>query len=82
MWYFCLVDPSAEDPVRRDPVVAAVRAMLAERDPDVLAAVDVVDRTLIVSALARDPWERVRESEANARYLADLRRCLASTSKG
>jgi hypothetical protein len=74
--------PSSEDPVRSDPVVARVRAMLAARDPDVLAAVDDVDRTLIVSALARDPWERVRESAANARYMAELRRCLATTSKG
>ena len=71
----------ADDPVRSDPVVAAVRAMLAARDPDVLAAVDDVDRTLIVSALARDPWERVRESAANARYMMELRRCLANTSK-
>ena len=49
--------------------------MLAARDPDVLAAVDGVDRTLIVSALARDPWERVRESAANARFVMELRRC-------
>lgn len=73
--------PSDED-VRNDPAVARVRALLAARDPDVLAAVDDVDRTLILSALARDPWERVRESAANARYMAELRACLATSSKG
>ncbi len=43
--------------------------MLAERDPDVLAAVDDVDRTLILSTLRLDPMERVRSSAHNAEAL-------------
>lgn len=72
----------SDDAVRRDPTVVAVRAMLAAQDPELLAAVDEVDRTLIVSALARDPWQRVRESARNARYLDELRRCMTSPSRG
>jgi len=72
----------SNDPVGLDPTVAAVRAMLAERDPELLDAIDDVDRTLIVSGLGRDPWSRVRESVSNASYLSELRRCLATTSKG
>jgi hypothetical protein len=59
-----------DDPVRRDPLVARIRAMLAERDPDVLAAVDDVDRTLIHSTLRLDPLDRVRSSTHNAEVLA------------
>ncbi len=69
-----------EDPIRRDPTVARVRARLAELDPEALAAIDDVDRTLIVAELTKDPWARVRESAANAAYLEGLRACLASAS--
>jgi hypothetical protein len=67
-----------DDPIRQDPTVARVRAML---DPEALAAVDDVDRTLIVAELKKDPWVRVRESAANATYLQELRACLTDSSK-
>jgi hypothetical protein len=69
------------DPVRENPIVARIRAVLAETDPELIDAIDEVDRTLIVSSLARDPWDRVRTCVANANYLTELRQCLASTSK-
>jgi hypothetical protein len=59
-----------DDPVRQDPLVARVRAMLAECDPDVLAAVDDVDRTLILTTLRLDARERVRSSAYQAEVLA------------
>ena len=70
-----------DDPIRCDPTVAKVRAMLAALDPEALAAVDDVDRTLIVAELRKDPWVRVRESAANAAYLQELRACLTGSSK-
>lgn len=57
-----------------------MRARLAELDPEAFAAIDDVDRTLIVAELMKDPWERVRESAANAAYLEGLRACLSSSS--
>ena len=70
-----------DDPIRRDPTVARVRAMLAALDPEALAAVDDVDRTLTVAELKKDPWARVRESAANAAYLQELRACLTASLK-
>lgn len=37
----------------------ALRERLAETDPDLVAAIDDVDRTLPESRLRMDPWERV-----------------------
>ena len=76
-----IVQAALSDPVRENPIVARIRAVLAETDPELIDAIDEVDRTLIVSSLARDPWDRVRTCVANANYLAELRQCLASTSK-
>lgn len=55
--------------------------MLAEHDPDVLAAVDDVDRTLITSTLRLDPLERVRSSVETALFLERWSRCSRSPSK-
>ncbi len=52
--------------------LAAVRASVAERDPELLAMVDDVDRTLIRAMLDRDPWVRVRMGLAMAATLAEL----------
>ena len=49
--------------------------MLGRLDPDVLAAVDDVDRTLIVSTLALNPSERVRSSVETALTLERWARC-------
>ncbi len=56
--------------------------MLAERDPDVLAAIDDVDRTLIVSELHRDLMERVRTSVETALLLDRWARCKHDPSRG
>lgn len=61
--------------------VARVHAMLAARDPELLAAVDEVDRTLIRAWLARDPWERVRLGYEGAVTLREMAACLATASK-
>lgn len=76
-----VVQAALSDPLIKNPIVARIRAMLAETDPELIAAIDEVDRTLIVSTLARDPWDRVRTCVANANYITALRQCLASTSK-
>lgn len=60
------LDDAAED-------LRAVRAMWAERDPELLDAVAEVDRTLIRSWLARDPWERVRLSDETAAGIAEMK---------
>jgi hypothetical protein len=70
----------SDDPVRRDPTVARLRAMVGRLDPDVLAAVDDVDRTLIVSTLALDPSERVRSSVETALTLERWARCSRTPS--
>jgi len=51
----------------------AVRAMLAERDPELLEAVAEVDRTLIRAWLRRDPWERAQCSFETAAGIAELK---------
>ncbi len=60
--------------------IAAVRASLAERDPELLSMVDDVDRTLIRAMLDRDPWDRVRMGVAMAVTLAELAKCRRTTS--
>lgn len=64
-----------DDPIRRHPTVLRVRAMLAERDPELLAAVDDVDRTLIVSELRLDPLARIRSSVETALFLERWSQC-------
>lgn len=70
-----------DDPIRRTPEIARVRALLEVLDPEALAAVDDVDRTLIVAELRKDPWVRVRESTAHAMYLQELQKCMSPSSK-
>lgn len=54
--------------------LSAVLAELAERDPDVLLAVEEVDRSLIWLTLKLTPLERVRSAAASAETLARFRR--------
>ena len=74
------MDPRSDEAVRRDPSVAQLRAMLAKRDPEVLAAIDDVDRSLIVSTLALAPSERVRSSVETALFLERWARCSQTPS--
>lgn len=55
-----------------DDIMAGVRAYLAEHDPDVLAAVDDVDRSLIRSELQRSPLTRLVASAQQARFYERL----------
>ena len=55
-----------------DEIVAEVRAYLAEHDPNVLAAVDDVDRSLIRSELQRSPLTRLVASAQQARFYERL----------
>lgn len=55
-----------------DEFVQSVRAFLAEHDPDVLAAVEDVDRSLIQSELRRSPLERLVASVQQARFYERL----------
>lgn len=55
-----------------DELVQSVRAYLAEHDPDVLAAVDDVDRSLIQTELRRSPIERLVASVQQARLYERL----------
>ena len=55
-----------------DELIQSVRAYLAEHDPDVLAAVDDVDRTLIQSELRQSPLRRLVDSVQKARFYERL----------
>ena len=56
-----------------DPI-AKTRAWLAENDPDVLAAVADVDRSLIREALKQSPLQRLARSASQARVYDRLRK--------
>lgn len=55
-----------------DDPIAGVRAYLAEHDPDVLAAVTDVDRSLIQNLLALEPMERLHRAVQMAYELEAL----------
>ena len=55
-----------------------VDALIAALDPEVRAAIDDVDRTLITLTLAQTPWNRLRSASRMAQYLGKLRDALAS----
>ena len=60
-----------------DPV-AALRALVATLDPDVLAAAEQVDTTLIAAALARSPLERVEFAHQMLKTLSSFRHARAA----
>lgn len=68
--------------VMGDELVIAVRAFLAEHDPDVLAAVEDVDRSLIQSELRRSPIERLVASVQQARFYERLAASRKSAQGG
>lgn len=65
-----------------DEIISDVRAHLAEHDPDVLAAVDDVDRSLIQSELRRSPIERLVASVQQARFYERLAASRKSAQGG
>lgn len=52
--------------------LADILAILNDRDPDIIAAVADVDRSLIWEAALENPLERLDRSARNAAYLARL----------
>jgi len=57
-----------------DPVCGAELRRLAVEDPDIIAAVADVDRSLIRDDLAKTPAERLRSAQASLNELARYRR--------
>jgi hypothetical protein len=51
-----------------------IEAMLAERNPELLAAADEVDPTLIDWSLSLSPWDRLRACSRATRALLGWRR--------
>lgn len=56
------------------PEIADILDRLAMADPDVLAAVEDVDRTLIWEAMEEPPFQRLVRSGQQARFYARLKR--------
>lgn len=65
-----------------DELVQSVRSYLAEHDPDVLAAIEDVDRSLIQSELRRSPLERLVASVQQARFYERLAASRKSAQGG
>ncbi|HWO27144.1 MAG TPA: hypothetical protein VNO30_50790 [Kofleriaceae bacterium] len=55
-------------------------ALIAALDPEVRAAIDDVDRTLIVLTLQQSPWDRLRSISRMAQMIVRIRDALASQS--
>lgn len=62
--------PSAEAPT--------IEALIEALDPEVRAAIDDVDRTLIALSLQQSPWDRLRSASRMAQTLARIRDAMAS----
>lgn len=68
--------------VMDDELVRWVKVYLAEHDPDVLAAVGDVDRSLIQLELRRSPMERLVASVQQARFYERLAASRKSAQGG
>ena len=55
-----------------------IEALIEALDPEVRAAIDDVDRTLIALALQQSPWDRLRSASRAAQTLARIRDAIAS----
>jgi hypothetical protein len=55
-----------------------IETLIDALDPEVRAAIDDVDRTLIWLSLAQSPWNRLRSASRMAQTLGRLRDALAS----
>ena len=49
-------------------MMAQLRARLEKEDPDVIAAIEDVDRSLVWSCLQQSPPQRLAESASQARF--------------
>jgi hypothetical protein len=64
--------------VEATTVEATIDALIEALDPEIRAAIDDVDRTLIALSLQQSPWSRLRSATKMAQTLGRLRRALAS----
>jgi hypothetical protein len=55
-----------------------IEALIEALDPEVRAAIDDVDRTLIAISLQQSPWDRLRSASRMAQTLARIRDAIAS----
>ena len=60
------------------PSEALIEALIEAVDPEVRAAIDDVDRTLIALSLQQSPWDRLRSASRMAQTLARIRDAIAS----
>ena len=58
--------------------VATLEALIEALDPEVRAAIDDVDRTLIALTLQQSPWDRLGSASQMAQVLARIRDAAAS----
>ena len=57
-----------------------IEALIEALDPEVRAAIDDVDRTLIALTLQQSPWDRLRSASRMAQTLARIRDAIAPQS--
>jgi len=55
-----------------------IEALIDALDPEIRAAIDDVDRSLIALALQQSPWDRLRSASRMAQTLARIRDAIAS----
>jgi len=60
------------------PEATTIEALIEALDPEVRAAIDDVDRTLIALSLQQSPWDRLRSASRMAQTLARIRDAMAS----
>ncbi|HMG53262.1 MAG TPA: hypothetical protein VK601_07265 [Kofleriaceae bacterium] len=70
-----MVARAAGAPLSEAPTI---EALIEALDPEVRAAIDDVDRTLIALSLRQSPWERLRSASRMAQTLARIRDAIAS----
>jgi hypothetical protein len=58
--------------------VLTLEALIEALDPEVRAAIDDVDRTLIQLSLQQSPWDRLGSASQMAQVLARIRDAAAS----
>jgi hypothetical protein len=58
--------------------MGTIEALIEALDPEVRAAIDDVDRTLIALALQQSPWDRLRSASRMAQTLVRIRDAVAS----
>jgi hypothetical protein len=63
------------------PTMGMIEALIEALDPEVRAAIDDVDRTLIALSLQQSPWDRLRSASRMAQTLIRIRDAVASQGR-